>query len=95
MLWNKIIQQNLNVRASEFLATTLSKDSLLKNKKIESTKSQTKRNKDSYISELEDKLSLFLGTKVYIQGSQKSGKINILYYSQEDLERLAEKIENI
>ena len=87
LLWNKILQQNLNVRASEFLASSFEKTTPKKHKKRH-------KNKDNDMSELEDNLSLNLGTKVTIHGNQKSGKLVVSYFSQEDLERLSEKLTN-
>jgi ParB family chromosome partitioning protein len=40
------------------------------------------------IWEFEEKLIMALGTKVQIKGDQKSGKIEIAYFSMDDLERL-------
>ena len=38
--------------------------------------------------EMEENLIRSLGTKVAIKGDEKSGRIEVSYYSQEDLERV-------
>ena len=50
--------------------------------------SRTKSVKDPQISSLEEKLIRGLGTKVRIMNKGKRGKIEIEYYSFEELERL-------
>lgn len=42
------------------------------------------------IAEIEEKLQKHLGTKAEIFGSSNGGRIHIVYYSQEDLERIIE-----
>ena len=72
----KIIKKGLSVREAELLA-----------KKIAGPpKSRT--SKDPQISSLEEKLIRGLGTKVRIINRGKKGKIEIEYYSFEELERL-------
>lgn len=77
----RIIDYSLNVRQTEkFIKEMLEKK---ENKK-------TSIKKDIYIKEVEDRLKNVLGTKVCISKGKKKGKIEIEYYSQEDLERLIE-----
>ncbi len=75
----KIIDESLNVRQTEKLI-----------KKINGKKPATQRKdkKDIYIKEIEDKLKDILGTKVSINKSRKKGKIEIEYYSEDDLQRI-------
>jgi ParB family transcriptional regulator, chromosome partitioning protein len=72
----KIIKKSLSVREAESLA-----------KKI-STPPKAKVSRDAQISSLEEKLIRGLGTKVRIINRGKKGKIEIEYYSFEELERL-------
>lgn len=72
----KIIKKSLSVREAELLA-----------KKI-STSPRSGMSKDPQISSLEEKLIRGLGTKVRIINRGKKGKIQIEYYSFEELERL-------
>jgi ParB family chromosome partitioning protein len=72
----KIIRKSLSVREAELLA-----------KKI-SVPPKSRSYKDPQISSLEEKLIRGLGTKVRIVNKGKKGKIEIEYYSFEELERL-------
>ncbi|EYE88650.1 plasmid partitioning protein ParB [Fervidicella metallireducens AeB] len=78
-LAKKIIDENLNVRQTEKLISSLHN----KNKK-----STTKPKKEIFIKDIEDRLKHILGTKVTINKGRKKGKIEIEYYSDEDLERI-------
>ena len=60
-------------------------------KKGKTTAKKAKR--DSAFAEVEEKLTQTIGTKVKINGSEKKGKIEIEYYSREELERLIELLE--
>lgn len=67
-------------------------------KSLEKTKNKKKpARKDPYLQDIEDRLSLSLGTKVEVMNRGKIKKIQIEYYSDEDLTRLLEEItgENI
>lgn len=67
-------------------------------KSLEKTKNKKKpAQKDPYLQDIEDRLSLSLGTKVEVMNRGKVKKIQIEYYSDEDLTRLLEEItgENI
>jgi ParB family chromosome partitioning protein len=78
-----IIKKGLNAREVERIVSENGK-----------TKKQ-KNLKNSLALELQDiqeKLTTHLGTKVTVRGSAKNGKIEIEYFSREDLERLAENI---
>lgn len=49
-----------------------------------------KKPKDIYIADLEERIGSVLGTKVTVAGRGKKRKIEIEYYSDEDLERILE-----
>jgi ParB family chromosome partitioning protein len=74
----KIIKKGLSVRETEALTKKV-----VKPKKVRITK-------DPQISSLEEKLIRSLGTKVRILHKGKKGKIEIEYYSLEELDRLLE-----
>ncbi|HDH53640.1 MAG TPA: ParB/RepB/Spo0J family partition protein, partial [Nitrospirae bacterium] len=79
----KIIQNGLSVREAE----TLSK----KTASPAASRSKPESPKDPQIASLEEKLMHSLGTKVHlIHKSNKQGKIEIEYYSLEELDRLLE-----
>ena len=73
----KIIKKGLSVREAELLA------------KKPSRAVKTTSDKDPQIRSLEERLKQSLGTKVrLIQKNNKSGRIEIEYYSLEELDRL-------
>jgi ParB family chromosome partitioning protein len=79
----KIIQKGLSVRETEVIINNI-KSPTLKQKK----KSQV----DLHQREIEDDLKRVFGTKVKIIPNKNGGKIEIEYYSHEDLERIIEII---
>jgi ParB family chromosome partitioning protein len=86
-LCSLIIQKGLSVREAEALAKRWSE-------KPKRVVTPTKRGSDleSQLSSLQDSLRRHLGTKVHITQKGKRGKIEIQYYSFEDLERIIEAI---
>ncbi len=74
----KIIKKGLSVREAEILSRKITKPP------------KVKLNKDHQISSLEEKLIKSLGTKVRVLNKGKRGKIEIEYYSLEELDRLLE-----
>jgi ParB family chromosome partitioning protein len=82
-----IIQKGLSVRAAEALAKQWAR----KPKRV--VPSATGRAElESQLGSLQDSLRRFLGTKVRVTSRGKRGKIEIEYYSFEDLERIIEAI---
>jgi len=84
-LGNKIRKEKLNVRQVERFVTEL-------NEKKTVTKEQPK--KDVFLQESEDVLRDRFGTAVNIKRGKKKGKIEIEFYTDEDLERIIEVLEN-
>lgn len=80
-LAKKIIETGLNVRKTE--------EEVKKAKNIKTDKKK-KAQKDPYIVDLEDELIRTFGTKVNLISGKKKGKIEIEYYSEEDLARIYE-----
>jgi ParB family chromosome partitioning protein len=78
----KIIHDGLSVRATEALCKKSASDTPVKRVPI----------KDPQIASLEEKLIQNLGTKVHLKhrSNKKGGKIEIEYYSLEELDRLLE-----
>ncbi len=79
-LANMIVEKNLSVRDIEKLVKEHGKKDVKKKK--------TKENKDLLTIEIEETLRKVLGTKVVISKGRKKNKIEIEYYSDEDLERI-------
>lgn len=79
----KIIDENLNVRQTEKLI-----------KKIEGKKEDKEKviKKEVYIKDIENRMGNYFGTKVTINKGRKKGKIEIEYYSKDDLERIVEML---
>ncbi|MEX2416671.1 MAG: ParB/RepB/Spo0J family partition protein [Paenibacillaceae bacterium] len=57
-------------------------------------KKQTKVKRDPYIHQVEESLREYYGTKVSIKNVKNKGKIELLYYSKDDLERLLELLQS-
>lgn len=75
----RIIDDGLNVRQSEKLIKTLNESKEKKKVKVK---------KDVHIKEIEERFKSALGTKVTINKGRKKSKIEIEYYSEEDLQRI-------
>ncbi len=78
----KIIRAGMSVRAAEALCAKLSRPPAAKKKK----------GKLPEVEDLENKLTRMLGTRVRIHHKDKKGKIEIEYYSLEELDRLLETL---
>lgn len=62
------------------------------NDKDKLKKNKAKKNRDPYIHEVEDHLRDRFRTTVKIKHQNNKGKIELLYYSKDDLERLLEML---
>lgn len=86
----KIIQENLSVRDVEKLVK------LLNRPEKEKKKPENGPDINLIYRQIEDKLKTIMGTKVVINRKDKNkGRIEIEYYSQEELERLIELMESV
>ena len=85
-LWQRIVSENLSVRATEALVKKLasppSKDS----------KPRTRTSEDIYIQSLAQDLTRHLGTKVRILRRGQSGKLEIDFHTNTDLENLIKRL---
>ncbi|MCL1697658.1 MULTISPECIES: ParB/RepB/Spo0J family partition protein [unclassified Lysinibacillus] len=79
---NKVIQQGLNVRQVEMLVHNL-------NEEVSRETTQPKK-KDIYVAAKESQLRDYFGTNVQIRKTNNKGKIEIEFYSEDDLERILE-----
>ena len=77
----KVIQQGLNVRQLEALVQQLNADVSRETKPAK---------KDVFVAETETQLRDYFGTNVQIKSNKNKGKIEIEFYSAEDLERILE-----
>lgn len=79
-LCQKIIDENLNVRETEKLIKNLGKDN----------RGKVKKENHPYFVDLQDRLQGLFGTKVNFKGKKNKGKIEIEFYSEDDLDRIIE-----
>lgn len=90
-LANRIFDEKLSVRETEKLIKKLTSAEDEKNIKIEK-----KHNDDFIYKNIEDKITSIVGSKVKInQKSNNKGKIEIEFYSNDELERIFDLIQTI
>jgi ParB family transcriptional regulator, chromosome partitioning protein len=82
-LVEKIIREQLNVRQVEGIVQQL-------NNNVPRETKKNKPEKDVFIKERETYLQEYFGTSVTIKKQKKKGKIEIEFFSQDDLERILE-----
>lgn len=89
---DKVFNQKLSVRETEKLVKKY--DENIDNKEKETTEGN--RDYKAIYKEAEDRMKLLFGTKVSIKEKNKDkGKIEIEYYSQEELERIVDLMNTI
>ncbi|GAA0086758.1 ParB/RepB/Spo0J family partition protein [Clostridium sp. CTA-7] len=79
----KVIDEKLSVRELE---------RLVKNLNIEKKEKEKTRDMNPYYKDVTERLQNYFGTKVNISNKNNKGKIEIEYYSNEDLQRILEII---
>ena len=84
-LAQKVIDDKLSVRELEFLIKKMKSEN---GKTTKSTRSES----NPYYKEIMNQLESHFGTKVNISNKNNKGKIEIEYYSEEDLQRILEII---
>ena len=82
-----IIKKGLSVREAEAISKRWSEKP-----KKSVTPVKKRSDLESQLTSLQDSLRKYLGTKIHITQKDKKGKIEIEYYSHEDLERIVEAI---
>ena len=85
---DKIIRNGLSVRAAERLTEKIKDDAIPERKK-------RKPSVNAEIAAVEDELRKIFGTKVNINGKASTGKIEIEYYSVDELNRLIDMFRSI
>ena len=80
-LANKVIAEELSVRATEALAKKICEDNIKEVPK-------KSKEKDVFIVDVEERLRNIFGTKVNISQGKKKGKIEIEYYNEDDLNNI-------
>ena len=80
-LANKVIAEELSVRATETLAKKITEENIKEvPKKL--------KDKDVFIVDVEERLRNIFGTKVNISKGKKKGKIEIEYYNEDELNNI-------
>ena len=82
-LAQQIIKENLSVRKTEEIIKGMLEEKKIKNKSKE---------KDIFIKDIEERLRNTLGTKVNISTGNKKGKIEIEYYTDDDLNDIIDRL---
>ena len=88
---NKIIRNDLSVRATEKLAEKV-KDEIKPDRKKRKKASDQNIAKSAEIQAVERELMTLTGTRVRIAGDEKSGRIELGYYGIEELNRLIDAL---
>lgn len=83
LVWEKIKIDNLSVRESEIL---------VRNYNSPKSKKKIYKEKDFEILELENRLIELLGAKVKIKTGKKGGRLEVSYFSNDDLGRILDLI---
>jgi len=83
--WRAVVKKGLSVRETENLIRAL-KDEKKK------PKAARKSSEDRYLMDLADDLSRHFGTKITIKKRGQRGKVEIEFYSNDDLDRLIERL---
>tara|TARA_B100000900_G_scaffold375973_1_gene358426 strand:+ start:37 stop:912 length:876 start_codon:yes stop_codon:yes gene_type:complete len=83
-VWEIIMEKNLSVRDSENLVKAKQPNRSIKRRAL--------KNKDHQLTSIENRLIEVLGTKVKLKSSEKGGKIEISYFSIDDLDRIIDII---
>lgn len=84
-LANRVLSEDISVRELEHLVKTIKHEK--KHKKAH------KKEDDPVIQQFESHLKSYFGTKVSISHDQNKGKIQINYYSEEELNRILELLD--
>lgn len=79
----KVIDEKISVRDLEKLIKNIGKNQ-------EVSKAKNNNTLNPYYKDIKDKLQNYFGTKVNINEKNNKGKIEIEYYSEEDLQRIIE-----
>jgi ParB family chromosome partitioning protein len=91
VLFRRVIARGMSVREAEQTAARMSQG--VRDAGGKKTAPVKARSRQPELTALESRLIERLGTRVSILGSEKKGKIEIQYFSLDDLERISKLIE--
>ncbi|MGD2187669.1 MAG: ParB/RepB/Spo0J family partition protein [Desulfobacterales bacterium] len=83
--WRAVVKKGLSVRETEDLIRTLKDEK-------QRPKVARKSAEDHYLMSLADELSRHFGTKITIKRRGQKGKVEIEFYSNDDLDRLIQRL---
>ena len=83
--WRAVVSKKLSVRETEYLVRRLKSEK--KKRKVSRDRSE-----QIYLTSLAEDLSRHFGTKIQIKKDGQKGKVQIEFYSNEDLERLIDRL---
>ena len=89
VLLRRIVERGISVRETEAMAGSLNKGKKGAGKTTSGIRESSAR-REPELREIEQKLIEKLGTKVEVRGTGKKGRIEISYFSSDDLERILE-----
>lgn len=84
-LSQRVIDEKLSVREIERIVKSILTDN-------EKSKEKVNKELNSYYRDIKDRLQEYFGTKVNLSNKKNKGKIEIEYYSEEDLQRILDII---
>ena len=84
--WRTVVARGLSVRETESLVKRLKKETGPKKK-------PKKDSEDTYLTHVAEDLSRSFGTKVQIRRRGQKGKVEIEFYSNDDLDRLIQRLQ--
>lgn len=90
VLFDKIINQSLSVREAEITASRMNKGNASPVAENNFPSTQAERNGE--IVRIEEEFIQALGTKVALKGDMSKGRMEISWFSQDDLNRIYEKL---
>lgn len=88
ILYNRIVMDALSVREAERQAAGFNRGIRSSEKQKQRDKTDLPKIQSPEVQEIEQRFLDVLGTKVTLKGNLQRGKIEISYYSKEDLERI-------
>ena len=86
--WRAVVSKKLSVRETENLVRRLKSEK-------KKPKASLNRSEQIYLTSLAEDLSRHLGTKTLIKKDGQKGKVEIEFYSNDDLERLIDRLKQI
>jgi ParB family chromosome partitioning protein len=87
-VWRVVVSKRLSVRETERLVKRL-------NTEVKKPKQSSPGSEQTYFLSLSDDLSRHFGTKVQIKRRGQKGKVEIEFYSNDDLDRLLNRLKQI